>query len=259
MRRRPRYPIAGHTLIATAAILAGAALAACSDSAGPAAGSGQVSMAVATRPAAAATGAAASATVPPLTLTDGTNTLVITDVQLVVREIELRRADAIACDSTGAGDSCEELELGPILLDLPLGVGAAHVFSAPVAAGSYNEVEFKIQKPSDGPSIKVTGSYNGQDFTYTSDVDAKQEVELNPPLVTSDAASADLTLLVDLDRWFRDGAGLLVDPATALPGQANANLVTDNIRATFHAFEDEDHDGSDDHGGNGQDDGAGHE
>ena len=276
MHRRHRHPIAGHILTVAAALLAGAALAACGDSAGPSAGSGQVSMAVATRPAAAAatTGASASAVVPPLTLTDGTNTLVITDVQLVLREIELRRADESACDGSGeSGDSCEKLELGPILLELPLGVGAAHVFSAPVAAGTYSEIEFEIHKPSDddasdaafrqahpeldGVSIKVTGSYNGQDFTYTTDLNAEQEIELSPPLVTSDTSSADLTLLVDLDRWFRDGAGLLVDPATALSGQANAGLVTDNIRATFRAFEDENHDGSDDHGG--QDDGTAHQ
>jgi len=267
-----RRPIAGSAL---AALLATGALAGCGDSVGVST-SGQVNMSAATRPAstAATSGASASATVPPLTLTDGTNTLTITDVQLVLREIELRRVDEAACDGSGDGrDSCERLELGPILLELPLGVGAAHVFSADAAAGTYDEIEFEIHKPSDddagdvafrqahpeldGVSIKVTGSYNGQDFTYTSDLNAEQEIELSPPLVISDTGSADLTLLVDLDHWFRDGAGLLVDPATALSGQVNANLVTDNIRATLRAFEDENHDGTDDHGG--QDDGAGHE
>jgi hypothetical protein len=265
-----RRPLAGS---AAAAVLATAVLAACGDSVGVST-SGQVNMSAATRPAsspaAATSGGSAAASVPPLTLTDGSHTLVITDVQLVLREIELRRADESACGESGGGDDrCEKLELGPILLELPLGVGATHVFSAQVAAGTYDEIEFEIHKPSDddasdvafrqahpeldGVSIKVTGSYDGQDFTYTSDLDAEQEIELSPPLVTSDTGSADLTLLVDLDRWFRDGAGLLVDPATALSGQANAGLVTDNIRATLRAFEDENHDGSDDHGGHGGD------
>ncbi len=263
-----RHPLAGS---AAAAVLATAVLAACGDSVGIST-SGQVNLSTATRPASssavATSGASAAVSVPPLTLTDGTNTLAITDVQLVLREIELRRADESACGESGSGDDrCEKLELGPVLLDLPLGVGATHVFSAQVAAGTYDEIEFEIHKPSDddasdvafrqahpeldGVSIKLTGSYNGQDFTYTSDLDAEQEIELSPPLVTSDTGSADLTLLVDLDRWFRDGAGLLVDPATALSGQANAGLVTDNIRATLRAFEDENHDG--------QDDGPGHE
>jgi hypothetical protein len=271
-----RRPLAG-TALAAAAVLATTVLAACGDSVGVST-SGQVNMSAATRPASSsaaassASGASAAAVVPPLTLTDGANTLTITDVQLVLREIELRRVDESACGGSGGGaDSCEKLELGPILLDLPLGVGATHVFSADVAAGSYNEIDFEIHKPSDddasdaafrqahpeldGVSIKVTGSYNGQDFTYTSDLDAEQEIELSPPLVVGSTGSADLTLMVDLDHWFRDGAGVLVDPATAVSGQVNANLVADNIRATLRAFEDENHDGSDDHGG----DGAAHE
>jgi hypothetical protein len=210
-------------------------------------------LSVATRPAAAAVLERAAALVPPLTLTDGSNTLAITDVQLVLREIALRD---------------ERLEAGPILLELPLGLGAAQVLTAPVAAGTYDEIEFEIHPPSDddasdaafeqahpeldGLSIKVIGTYNGEEFTYTSNLDAKQEIELSPPLVASDTSSADLTLLVDLDKWFRDSGGLLVDPATAAPGQANASLVSDNIRATLHAFEDEDHDGA-------QDDAPGHD
>jgi hypothetical protein len=34
-----------------------------------------------------------------------------------------------------------------------------------------------------------------------------------------------------------------VDPATANQGQPNENLVKDNIRRSFDAFEDDDHDG----------------
>ena len=40
-----------------------------------------------------------------------------------------------------------------------------------------------------------------------------------------------------------------MDPATANAGLANASLVESNIRTTLHAFEDENHDGMDDHGG----------
>jgi hypothetical protein len=65
--------------------------------------------------------------------------------------------------------------------------------------------------------------------------------------VTTESAPTDLTLFVDLDRWFRDGSGNLVDPASANTGNANESLVESNITSTLHAFEDEDHDGSDDH------------
>lgn len=251
-----------HVLFAVAA-LATTVLVAC-DAGGPST-SAQVNFSVATQPA------AASSTGSSETFTDGSNSLVIDRVQLVLREIELKRTEAAtSCDDSGHDDACERLELGPILLDLPLGAGGvAHSFTVPVAAGSYDEVEFEIHPPSDddtpdaafvqahpefaGVSVQVDGTFNGVGFTYTSDLSAEEEIELSPPLAVAESATADLTLLVDLDRWFRNGAGLLVDPATANAGLANESVVEANIRGTLHAFEDENHDGTDDHHG-GQDD-----
>jgi len=256
------------TAFRTAAGLAAiASIAACGDSDGPSTG-GQVNFNVATK--AATTAAAGSASLvtggTPETFTDGTNTLVINQVQIVLREIELKRAEAtVNCGESSGGDACERLELGPILLDLPLGGtgGAARTFSAPVAPGTYSEIEFQIHKPShdedaafvqahpdfDGVSVKVTGTYNGAAFAFTTALDAEEEIELNPPLVTTETAATDLTLFVDLDRWFRDGAGSLVDPESANVGNANESLVENNIKSTLHAFEDENQDGTDDHGG----------
>jgi len=264
-------------VLASAAAFGVVALAACGDSGSPSSDA-QVNFNLATHPASTVAAAVALATAgTPETFTDGTNTLVIDQVQLVLREIELKRVEAASgCGESGDDDACEKLELGPMLLDLPLGGtgGAARTFSVNVAAGSYDEVEFEIHRPSDddasdaafleahpdfaGVSVKVTGTYNGQAFTYLSDLDVEEEIELNPPLVTSESAATDLTLLVDLNGWFRDGAGNLVDPASAGAGNVNANLVRDNIRGALHAFEDEDHDGMDDHHG-GADDGPSHE
>lgn len=263
------------SVLVLAPAMAAAVLAAC-DAGSPSADA-QVNFNVATRPA--ATGSASSvamATVStPETFVDGSNTLVINRVQLVLREIELKRVEATTGCGEAARDGCEELELGPVLLDLPLGGagGAARTFSVPVAAGSYDEIEFEIHQPSDddaadaafiqahpdfaGVSVQVDGTFNGHAFTYTSDLNAEEEIELRPPLVTTESAAADLTLFVDLDRWFRDATGTLVDPATANVGLTNEGLVDANIRATLHAFEDEDHDGTDDHGG--ADDGLSHD
>jgi hypothetical protein len=256
------------TALCTAPALAfAAAISACSGSAGPS-NEAQVNFNLATRPAVVATSAAFAVVGTPETYTDGSDTLVIDRVQLVLREIELKRTDSnAACGESSADDACEKLELGPILLDLPLGGtgGAARTFSVAVAPGTYDEVEFEIHKPSDddgsdasfvqahpdfnGVSLKVTGTWNGEPFTYTSDLNAEEEIELSPPLVTTESAATDLTLFVDLGLWFRDGAGNLVDPGTAGAGGANESLVKNNISSTLHAFEDEDHDGSDDHGG----------
>jgi len=260
--------------VLTSVAFAVAALAACSEGGSPSSDP-QVNFNVATRPAAAAAmSSLAMATAgTPETFTDGSNTLIVEQVQMVLREIELKRVEtASGCDGS---DACEKLEVGPLLLDLPLGTGgAAHSFSVDVPAGSYDEIEFEVHKPSNddasdaaflqahpefaGVSVKVAGTYNGQPFTYVTDLDAEEEIELNPPLVTAESTATDLTLLVDLDRWFRDGANHLVDPATAGAGNVNDNLVRDNIRGTLRAFEDEDHDGTDDHHG-GADDGPLHD
>ena len=147
--RRTRFP--------TALITAAATLAACGDAGGPSTDA-QVSFNVATRsaPAAAATSVAGVMVSAPETFTDGINTLVITQVQLVLREIELNRVEETNSCGESADDRCEELEVGPVLLDLPLGTGGAtRAFSVAVDTGTFDEVEFEIHKPSDDDASDV--------------------------------------------------------------------------------------------------------
>ena len=256
------------TVLRTAVVLAATtSMAACGDSGAPST-DGQVNFNLATRaatsPAAVAASMALSSAGTPETYSDGTNTLIIDQVQLVLGEIELKRAESAGTCSDPGTDSCEELELGPVLLDLPLGGagGASRVFSVIIPPGTFDEVDFEVHKPSsstdaafvqahpdfEGVSVKVTGTYNGQAFTYTSDLDAEEEIALNPPLAVGTSASTDLTLFVDLNVWFRNESGQLVDPASANTGGANESLVKSNITSNLHAFEDENRDGIDDGG-----------
>jgi len=241
------------------------ALAAC-DSAGPASQNPAVSLSIATR----GTAVAASAGGPqlsgsPVEYTDGTNTLVINSVEMVVKEMELKRSEFNSqCDSTASHDQCEELESGPFLLDLPLSAGATSVITVDVLPGTYDEFEFKVHKPSDdaenaaflaahpdfdGVSIRVTGTWNGAAFSYTTDVTAEQELELVPALVVTDAGTSDFTLYIDIGTWFRASDNSLIDPSSANNGGPNESVVNSNITQSFGAFEDENHDGHDDHGG----------
>ena len=105
------------TLAVTAAC--GLAVAACSDGGsgtGPD-GRSQVSLSLVTEPPAA----------PGLsldqTVTVGEDVLVLSTAQLVLKEIEFERAESSSdCsdDLPDGDDDCEELEVGPILVDLPL-------------------------------------------------------------------------------------------------------------------------------------------
>lgn len=167
----------------------------------------------------------------------------------------------------GHADGCEYFNAGPYLLDLPLDTSIVRAFSLAVDTGTYDEVRFKIHKPRsdsgdgkdaqflanhpefDKVSIRVVGSYNGAPFTFTTDLNAEQRMDFFPPLVVADSVTnVDVTIKVDLDGWFRDDAGSLVDPATANKGGPNDSLVQDNIRDSFHAFRDDDCDGEDEAG-----------
>ncbi len=248
------------------------ALAACAEGTGSR-GIAPVSLALsgaggATTPAAAQAGGSE-------TFTDGTNTLVISSVEVVLRKVELKRADAAepagcamstsgitASEDGECGEQNDELEAGPVLVDLPLGA-IERTFTADVPAGSFEALEFQIHKLSSdgdaadqaflkahpdfaGISIRVKGTFDGADFTYTSDLDVEQELKFEPPVVVEAGKPASVTIKVDLDGWFRNGGGTLVAPATAATGAENENLVRDNIVRSFHAFQDNDEDGMDD-------------
>lgn len=241
--------------------------AACGDSpAGPGDGQSAVTLSVVAGAPAAPTLSMSSPASFDLVYNDGTNDLTITSIQLVMREIELELQNDDACDDhvSGVEDSCEEFETGPQLVAIPVDGSVASVDVAGVAPGTYDEIQFKVHKPESDPgddafllahpefagiSVRVTGSYNGSDFEFVSDLSNEIEQELSDPLVVDGTGTANLTLALDVESWFRDPAtGDFIDPATASTGQPNESLVEENIKNSFEAFEDHDHDGEPDDG-----------
>ncbi len=229
-------------------------LEACADSTGPAPapGQGRVSLSVGAQLGSSGNTQALASD----TMTLGGTTLVITRVQMVIREIELRRVqDTIPCDSTGSTDDCEELQIGPMLLDVPLGAGPGRVFTVDIDTGSYDRLEFGLHKPEDatagdpsflqqhpefrGVSLRVEGTWNGTPFVFLSDINEEQELVLTPPLVVAEAGATGLTMMLDLRAWFLNAARTaFVDPATANKGGTSESQVQENIRHSFEAFED---------------------
>ncbi len=247
--------------LVVAALLA--ALVACNDDGGVtgpvgSVGAGSVTLSVALT--GAGPSASASLHAQGLELTDGANTLVIESAELVVREIEFERIETPGCDSDFGDDDCEEYEVGPFLISLPLDGGVTREITAQVDTGTYDEIEFDIHKPEDDTSadldfinqnpnfadisIRVTGTYNGQNFLYTTDLNEDQEIHLSDPLVVQPQPSpVNVTLTIDLSSWFRASGGLLIDPRTANKGEPNEQLVEDNIEASIEGFRDDDSDG----------------
>ena len=235
------------------------------DTAGPATGSADtqatVTLSFATRlPSGASLSLSpmfsTSGTLGEDTLVSGTDTLIITQAEIVLREIELERVEVSDCDDEPEPPECEDFETGPVLLDLPLGQGAEQLVTIDVEPGTYDEVEFDIHKvggddPADSAfvadhpdfedtSVRVQGTFNGEEFVYESDLNVEQELGLAPNLVIDEnTTSTDVTIHVDLATWFRSSSGGLVDPATANKGGDNENLVEDNIKNSMEAFGDE--------------------
>jgi len=193
-----------------------------------------------------------------ITMTNGANTLVITKAQLVLRELELKLSAATTCATGTTADSCERVQLGPSLVDLPVTANVTTPFTAMVPAGTYQGIEFDIRRPGTDPldaafiaanpnfnnvSIRVEGTYNGVAFVFTSELDQEVKITFNPPLVVTDATN-NATIAADIKAWFTNADGTLINPATASPGGVNASIVGEKIKLSLRAFEDKDKSGS---------------
>ena len=269
-----------HPLRIAAASAAALILAACSSNTPSSAPMGRVAFSIATHPA---TGAAPIMLASPDSQAVGQDTLIFDSVEVVLRKIDLQRVSAsttcgdgeIAMSdgqdegsgSDGNEDACEEVKAGPSIVELPLTPGATQAFTVSVDTGTYGGMHLQIHllgaNPADqallaqrpefaGISVRAKGSFksgaaDATDFVYINDLTANQEMQFTSPLTVGTAGPVELTLLVDVHTWFLDESGNLIDPATAQLDQPNAGIVTQNIRRSFHAFEDENHNGEDDH------------
>ena len=238
-------------------ICAVAVLGACGDSTGVDGGATRVSLSFSTAAPSQAMFSVAAAD----TMSDGQNELILSSVEVVLREVELKRVEVVDCDVEPEPDGCESFETGPMLVSLPLNGATTTAVSIDIDPGTYDEVEFDIHKVSNGDpedaafraqhpdlidtSVRVRGRYNGTEFTYVTDLMDEQKYDLVPALVIGDGTtSTNITLHLDISSWFADASGDLVDPASANKGEQNENLVTNNIRNSIDVFEDSDRDGT---------------
>jgi hypothetical protein len=188
-------------------------------------------------------------------------------------------ADSSRDDSaeTARGDSvererveCQEIKSGPVLVDVPVDSSVVTSLNVPIDTGLYRFLEGKVRPARasdtaflaanpdfDGVSVRVEGTFNGTPFVYTGSAAAELELRFNPPLSVTDPLT-NVTIHINLDKWFRDAAGGVIDPSTASAGGVNESLVARNIHRSFNVFCDRNRDGHDDDGNdaNGNDDGG---
>ncbi len=241
------------SLLTAAAFLTG-----CSDSTAPGSGS-QVSLSFSGGAGVSSPNPGLFSAAPPVTDNAG-NTLTITKAEIVLREIKLKRPGVANCDVDPEPAGCEEFVVGAQLIGLPVDGSTATAITIEIDPGTYTEVEFEVHKVSNddpedadfrtahpdhvGLSILVEGSFNSATFTYTTDLNEKQEIVFDSPVIVGEGgASRNVTIVLNLDTWFRDAQTNLIDPESANKGGNNENLVKDNIKASIDAFDDDDKDG----------------
>jgi hypothetical protein len=207
------------------------------------------------------------------------NELVLTKVQLVFRKLELDRTGTTECipEAEDADDDnphhsveCEDVLHEPIAVSVPVDDALHPVINVPLPAGSYSELEAKLSPAKDrstafnaanpdlvGKSVRVEGTFKGSPFVFTSSVRRSLELDFDPPLVI-DETTKNATISFDVRNWFLNSSGQVIDPTTATAGSSNLAQIENNIRRSFHAFEDDDELGEDHHRGHGNDDGSHH-
>jgi hypothetical protein len=143
-------------------------------------------------------------------------------------------------DDDGDEDGCAVLKVGPLTVDLPLDATTALVLDALVPAGSYKGVMVQLD------AIKVSGTFTptggtSHPFDFTSRGHAAIHIQFPAP-ITVGPGTSNVTVTVDVASWFKNSSGAALDPADP----ANAETITRNVKQSFRAFGDNDHDGVDD-------------
>ena len=238
-------------------VAAGAAvIAACSSSTAGLSGNSQTQLAFMT--SAPFTGLAASAATAPVT--SGGHTLDLTQVTLTVDRAELKRVHTDACagdhdesdDVQGTSSNsatntanCAEVKIGPTTVDLPLTPGLVTVAANAIPVGTYRELAVSVSQ------VRLKGTYDGTAFDVLLPVKVRQEIELSAPLVVTDGKPASITVNVPVSGWLVNNDHSLVDPSKILADHSLLAAVRARIAASFRAFEDDNHDGKDEHGQHG--------
>ena len=180
---------------------------------------------------------------PELTAQNGVNAIILDSIKVLIKDIKL--------NVSGNSDTVN-FKTGPFVYSLNPNSTLNTVGSLYIPIGSYDKVQFEIHKLEDADgvpdpifnfgggkySVVVYGRYNGTAFIYRSSKSAKQKLNFNPPALVTTLTKSNITLKVQPYKWFWNGTDYL-DPA--IP--SNENDIDNNIKASFKAFKDDNHDG----------------
>lgn len=196
--------------------------------------------------------AASNASAALVPITNGGHTLDLTQVTLTMTRAELKRVSSDGCRGDDEGDDeqgatpptmedCAEVKVGPTSVDLPLTGGLVTLPANAIPAGTFHQLELRVS------SVRLKGTFDTKAFDVTLLVNAHGEIEFATPLVVADGTPTSITINVPVSTWLVNPDGSLIDPSTIPTSPSLLTTLRDRVAASFRAFEDEDHDGRDDH------------
>ncbi len=150
----------------------------------------------------------------------GDGTLVIESATVRVSEIEFEG---------GSEEHEREAELGSAQIPLALDGGPTTVAADSVEAGRYHTLGLELR--SGGESIRVTGTYGGSPFTFTSGIHPELEFRLDPKVDVPPDGEATVEVVFDLAAWFTDAGGAVLDPSDS----SNQRTIESRILASMAA------------------------
>jgi hypothetical protein len=213
----------------------------CSDSSGPGGPTTEFSMSFTAVPSATASTATTASAAVAASISDGTHTLELTQVEATFSEIGLEgRVDSPDDDADGGGEDNDifedeggEFEIENVTVNLPVDGGVVTPFTGPIPIGTYRQMGLEIAR------VRVIGTYDGQPFDETISAEAEAEKTLEPPFVVSAGAERpNVTIALRPYDWFREAEGTLVDPRATNTDSGVRGRVRDRIENSLEAFAD---------------------
>jgi len=203
---------------------------------------------------------AALASAVPITK-DG-HTLDVTAITVVITRASLKSTETdvcaddeeddsehqVAASDRGPGggdhrdhDDCEEVRIGPTIVDLPVDGKLVTIPANTVPPGTFREIELRVSL------VRLQGTFDTKPFDVTIPVGAKTEIKLDPPITVAADGALAVTVNLPVDTWLLNADGSLIDPNQLRSNIMLLGRVRMNIASSIHAFEDRDHDGMPDH------------
>jgi hypothetical protein len=192
-------------------------------------------------------------------------------VRLSVKKLQLEREGDDSDDGQTGSDGADqegtakesdggdsELHAGPFLIDLSKESLAGTVIrlqDVQVEAGTYDEIEFEIEKVSLSEagedaglkelaeleaSVVIDGTIDGQAFRFVSGLSQEQEREVRFEVTAEQAQN--VTINIDPSAWFTGSSGQRLDPRD----DEFRSAIEENIKRSIDAFDDDDEDGGED-------------